>query len=294
MRPRYRLLREVAVASAEPGAASTAGAGAPNGTAASAGAAGASPAVSAEWRNQIPEAIRADKLWERHKDPASVFQSYHEAQKTIGGMVRLPGKDAKPEEVAAFREKLGVPKSAADYPAPAVPEGQTLDEARWDRWRGHAHKLGLTPEQLSGLATLEAEERAGALNGVRQEWGAGIDKLKAEWGPDLFAKKATLAARAVDRHMSPEGKAFLDASGLGDHPELLKAWASIGELLAEDGYIEGRVAGMPSPDAARARIAEIRAMPEYRQGGRRAEPLQAEMDNLYKGIYGTKDVSSGV
>lgn len=287
MRPRYRLLRDE-LAVAEPGTDAGASPAAPSPATAPVVAPGAT-----DWKAAIPEALRADKLWDRHKDATSVFQSYHEAQKTIGGMVKKPGADAKPEEIAAFRERMGVPKTAADYPVPTVPEGQTLDQARWDRWTGHFHKLGLTPEQVNGIAALESEERQGALTGVKQEWAAGLDKLKGEWGDALYSKNVTLAARAIDRHMSPEGKQFLDDSGLGNHPELVKAWASIGALLAEDGYIEGRVAGVPSTDEATARIAEIRASPDYKPDSPRFKALDEELERLYKIKFGTGPRTAG-
>lgn len=282
MRPRYRLLRDE-VAVVEPGTE----AGASPATPSPATAPAAPQGASDDWRATLPEGLRAEKSLATFKDVGALAQSFVETKRMQGAMVAIPGKDAKPEAVAAFREKLGVPKEPSGYTPPTPPEGQALDQARWDRWAGHAHKLGLTPEQLSGLAALEAEERQGALTGVKQEWQAGLDKLKGEWGDALYAKNVTLAARAIDRHMSPEGKAFLDESGLGNHPELVKAWASIGGLLAEDGYIEGRVAGVPSTDEATARIAEIRASPDYTPDSPRFKALDEELERLYKIKFGT-------
>jgi hypothetical protein len=259
-----------------------------NGATAPAATQAAPTATVPEWRQQIPEAIRGDKLWDRYKDPAAAFQSLHEAQKAIGGMVKKPGPDAKPEEVAAFREKMGVPKDASGY---KPPEGVPLDQPRWEKWTGHAHKLGLTPEQLTGLATLEAEERQGAVDGARQEWIAGAKQLEAEWGPELYAKNVTLAARAIDRHMSPEGKQFLDDTGLGNHPEWIKAWASVGALLAEDGYIEGRIVGVPGREEAQAQITAIIAQGLKHPANNPELPghkeARAALDNLFKLVHGT-------
>jgi len=235
-----------------------------------------------EWRQQIPEAIRGEKTWDKFKDPAAFYQSYHAMEKMQGSMVSIPGKDAKPEQVAAFREKLGVPKDPGGY---TPPQGEGLDQARWQRWTGHAHKLGLTPEQLTGLATLEAEERADQGRTMRQSFTAGLDALKQEWGEGVFAKNVTLASRAVDRHMSPEGKKFLDDSGLGDHPELVKAWASVGALLAEDRYIEGRVAGLPSVDEAKAEIAMIRAAGKAHPANNPSLPGHHEAAAKLEGLY---------
>jgi hypothetical protein len=210
-----------------------------------------------------------------------------EADKALGRMVAIPGPDAKPEQIAAFREKMGVPKEPSGY---TPPEGE-IDQKRWEFWTGHAHKLGLTPAQLGALAQLEQEERGGLVNGAKQQWAAGIDALKQEWGEQGFARKVTLAARAIDRHMSPEGKKFLDDSGLGNHPELVKAWASIGELHAEDGYIEGRIASLPSMDEAKAEIAAIRAQgakhPANNPEMAGHKEARAALDAKYRLVYGT-------
>jgi hypothetical protein len=89
--------------------------------------------------------------------------------------------------------------------------------------------------------------------------------------------------------MSPEGKAFLDQSGLGNHPELVKAWASIGSLLAEDGYIDGQVAGVPSTDEAKAQIAEIRAQGRAHPANNPDHPqypaAQERLAQLYKTAF---------
>jgi hypothetical protein len=90
--------------------------------------------------------------------------------------------------------------------------------------------------------------------------------------------------------MSPEGKKFLDDTGLGNHPELVKAWASVGALLAEDGYIDGQVAGVPSADEAAAKITAIesdRTHAAWHPENPGYKAAQAELERLYKLRYGT-------
>ena len=152
---------DTGVSTAEEGATPAAGVQSPA-TAAN-GPQGAPGAAPADWRATLPGGLRAEKSLATFKDVGALAAAFVETKRMQGAAVVIPGKDAPPEAVAAFREKLGVPKAPSDYPAPVVPEGETLDADRWQRWTGYAHQLGLTPAQLSGLATLEAEERAGML-----------------------------------------------------------------------------------------------------------------------------------
>lgn len=252
-----------------------------------------SPAAP-DWRQQIPEAIRGDKLWQRHKDAASVFQSYAEAQKTIGGMVKIPAADAKPEELAAFREKLGVPKDVSGY---TPPDGVTVDDPeRWAKWTAHAHRLGLTPAQLNGLAALEAEERGQGGAVTQQRYDAGHQELIQRWGQSLYDRNVTLASRAFLRFAPKELVAHVEETGLGDDPLMLQAWVNVGQLLGEHNFIDGRVVGVPGPDEAKRQIAAIRAQgrshaannPEM-PGHRAAADALAE---LYKLAFGTADTAA--
>lgn len=221
------------------------------------------PEFSGDWRGLIPAELRAEKTWEKFKEPGAFFKSYHEQDKAMGRMVRIPGADAKPEEVAAFREKLGVPKDTTGYAAPKL-EG--LDAERWGRWAGLAHKHGLTPGQLEAFAHAEAEERQHAAARTRESYREAHDQLKTEWGEARYNKEVTLAHRAIKAAADEAGldwgkdvAPLLDQTGLGDHPMLVRLWAAAGATLAEHGIVEGRVEGVPTADEAAAKIAAIRA-----------------------------------
>ncbi|MGH9390125.1 MAG: hypothetical protein ACRD1Z_10950, partial [Vicinamibacteria bacterium] len=125
--------------------------------------------VVVDWAAHIPKEYSAEKLWEPLKGKAlgDVLKGYAEGQKYIGGAIRLPGKDAKPEDVEKFRTtelpKLyasglieSAPESADKYEVtPAtVPGG--WDETAMKNVRTEAHKLGLTGKQLSGVLNFYA------------------------------------------------------------------------------------------------------------------------------------------
>lgn len=78
----------------------------------------AKPYWPTDWREKMAEQASAGdkKAYEREmmrlsriSDPSGVYGSYREldAKFSSGGLVKIPGKDAKPEELAAFQKALG-------------------------------------------------------------------------------------------------------------------------------------------------------------------------------------------
>jgi PAS domain-containing protein len=102
-----------------------------------------------------------------------------------------PGKDAKPEEVAAYRKAMGIPEAPEGYKFPDPPEGQQLsDEAKASRsaWAKTFHDHGVpatVAEALIGAFAAEAqqvqEREIAADKRYADEQQA---KLDAKWGPD--------------------------------------------------------------------------------------------------------------
>src|SRR5262249_53647657 len=59
--------------------------------------------------------LRGVKTLTKFKTPSDLARGYVNLERYAGGAIRIPGADAKPDEVATFREKLGVPKDSAGY-----------------------------------------------------------------------------------------------------------------------------------------------------------------------------------
>lgn len=59
--------------------------------------------------------------------------------------------------------------------------------------------------------------------------------LKTEWG-NGFEKNLETAKAAVNTLTDDSFKAFLDKSGLGNHPEMVKMFTAIGSQLNEDTF----------------------------------------------------------
>ena len=223
--------------------------------------AAATTTAPADWRATLPEAMRNDATLGRYKDVTAAAQGLIEQHKALSsGLTKIPGKDAKPEEIAAFREKLGVPKDPAGYEFAAHP---TLDGGALDTFKGIFHKLGIPKDAAAELVNAYAEWGQTVMDQQGQQYVEGLKTLAKQWGQPVYDKKVAYAQRGIDKAIALgniEGlHEFLDASKMGDHPLLFQAWAAIGEQFAEDGLIEGRVSNLPTAEEAQRRINEMRA-----------------------------------
>lgn len=57
--------------------------------------------------------------------------------------------------------------------------------------------------------------------------------VRKEWGHDFDANLA-VAHRGIARFLSPALKTVLDETGLGNHPDFVKAFYAIGKMVSED------------------------------------------------------------
>lgn len=195
-------------------------------------------------------------------DVQSLAKSARESEKLLGGMVKLPGKDATPEEREAFLNKLGRPEKVDGYqftPPKDLPEGLPYDGDRAKAFAGVAHKLGITQEQAAGLHDWFMADSVNAFSGMgeaqkaamQQRGVAETEKLVKEWGP-LEGDTARANFEIADKVFTqvPGGQDFLQelqAIGLvGPNKEILSApiakmLANLGTALyTEDGVLRGK------------------------------------------------------
>ena len=90
-----------------------------------------------------------------------------------------------------------------------------------------------------------------------------------------------------------ELQTVLDTTGLGNHPDLIKAFFRAGKLMEEHNYIAGEVQGVTNRDSAKSEITQIYADSEhpYHQGmAHDPRPIdqsaQEKMRKLHELAYG--------
>lgn len=186
------------------------------------------------------------------KDVKGLAKQAHEQSKLLGNAIRIPGKDAKPEEVAAFHEKLGVPKTADEYGfkvPETLPEDLPYDGERAKRFAEKAKELNIPKSAANALHDWFTGEVVSDFNTSREADSVRmIETAKAEtetlvkkWGPlsgETFRANAAFADKAL---MDFGGQPVVDAltkAGLigagGDKSKIVQS-AAVMEMFANIG-----------------------------------------------------------
>lgn len=150
----------------------------------------------------------------------------------------------------------GAPENYEDF---TLPEGVELDEQAIEAFKPVAKELGLSQEGAQKLVDLyisQQGQQAEAFEAQKEKW-AEEAKSDKEIGGAVFDQSVSLAKKAMEKFGTPELTAALEWSGLGSHPEIIRAFSKIGKEISEDG---GETGG---------------------QGGAGTEPTQKEINERF-------------
>ena len=237
-------------------------------------------------KSEIPEEFKDEKMWENIPDTGTLLKNYAHAQKRMGNSVNIPGEDASAEEKAEFFTKLGRPDSIEDYGVefPKLPEGTVWDENAQNGFLQAAHNQGLSSKQVEGILGWYGEYQKDVGLAGDEAIGKVTEELTKEWGAN-FEGNVALAQKAVAKLGGVEFQAVLDETGLGNHPDLIRAMARAGRLMQEHNIISGEVQGVSNRDDAAGKLAAIYADPNhpYWDGAGNPRPVnQAAQDEVRK------------
>jgi cell fate (sporulation/competence/biofilm development) regulator YlbF (YheA/YmcA/DUF963 family) len=233
-----------------------------------------------DWRASLPEDLRSEKVFEsiKGKDWSEagplLAKNYIHAQRLVGAdKLILPTDKSTPEEIAAFRAKLGVPAKPEDYGWGKLPDGVTedrLDKAKFAEWRKELHDAGIpkaAAERLISkrISEMHAEQTAAAR--ARQDaLTNGELQLKQEFG-DKYDESVNFA-RWTAQEFGDEGLInLLESTGLGSNPDVVKLFAKIGRAMADD-RARGSGSNRPTstdnmrPEQAQMALSEFEASKE--------------------------------
>ncbi|WP_116652069.1 peptidase [Escherichia coli] len=131
-------------------------------------------------------------------------------------------------------------------------EGVELDAEALKDFEPVARELNLTNEQAQKLVDAYPKILAGvqqrqadAWQAQTEEWAATV-KADKDIGGDKLTANLGVAQRALDTFGTPALKEYLNGTGLGNHPELVKAFVKVGKAMSEDGVVTGKESGQRS------------------------------------------------
>lgn len=134
-----------------------------------------------------------------------------------------------------------------------MPEGIALDKSAADEFSGIAKEYKLTQEQAQKVAEVGAkmvQRQIEAHQAQVQSWIEAV-KTDKEIGGDKLNENLAVARRTIETFGSPELKDVLNATGLGNHPEIIKMAFKIGKSISDDGFVRGASSKADANDPAK-------------------------------------------
>jgi hypothetical protein len=219
-------------------------------------AAGGEPAPTPEpkgywpedWRHKAAEHIAAGdqkayqreiKRLERIADPAGLYGMYREAESklTSGGLIKIPGKDATPEEVAAYHKALGVPEKPEDYFKDVKLENGAVigeaDKPLVDAFAQAVHKAGAPPQVLNAALNWyfkNQEDQAAAMDEADETFRVEAERaMKDDLGP-AFKRKVNAIGSLFD--IAPGGPDIKNEKSL--YARLMGGRTADGKIIGND------------------------------------------------------------
>ena len=234
-------------APAKPGKATIAG-GADGEAEAATKEAAAKPYWPEDWRQKAAEHLAAGdkkaydrelKRLQRIADPSAIYGMYRELDNRLngGGLLKVPTKDAKPEEVAAFHKALGVPEKAEDYLKDVKLENGAVlgaaDRPAAEQFVQAVHKAGAPPAVVNAALNwyfTRLQEQAEALDESDDKFHIDSERaLKEEWGGAFKRNAASVKTLFAD---APGGTDLKNPNSL--YARLMGGRTSDGKLIGDD------------------------------------------------------------
>jgi len=224
---------------------------------------GAASAAPVGFLDSLPEDLRNEPSLRNFTDPGSLAKSYVHAQRMIGAdKIPLPGKSATDDEWRAVYSKLGAPDDPSGYDISF--NSASMGDSEMEGLKAALHQAGLTNRQAQAFANYLDQsysegmsQRESAAEDARYQ---GEQELRQEYGK-AFEQKLERAQMAANTLLGGteifDEITLSDGRMLGDHPEIVRMFASLADQIGEDS-LEGQTTEMiMTPEEASRQIAEM-------------------------------------
>ena len=221
----------------------------------------------------IPENIRAHSSLDGINSVGDLAKSYISAQSMIGkNKVAIPGENATDADKSEFYTAIGRPSTSIDYgliKAEDWPEDLPFHDDVKEAFQDKAYNLGLSKDQASGIfdwyTSLESDNFNSLTEQATNELNESIETLKTRFG-NAFDERVDLANRAINQYGNDDLTAWMEETGLGNHPKMVELFSNIGNAMKEDGLLEGIGGGdkfTMTPDEALSEMENLHIDKEF-------------------------------
>jgi len=127
-------------------------------------------------------------------------------------------------------------------------EGQEFDPEVLTAFSEIAKDLNLTQDAaqklLDKMGPTMVSRQMEQLENVKNEWSQASQTDK-EFGGDKLNENLAVAKKALDSFGTPELRALLNESGLGNNPEIIRFMFRAGKAISEDKYVGATTGANP-------------------------------------------------
>ena len=227
------------------------------------------------WKDSISEEYRKDPNIEKFTEADALAKSYINAVKMIGqDKLAVPTNNSTEEAWNEVYDKLGRPESAEKYSLDAKSKVVSLDENAVKQFAETSHKLGLNNKQAQGLLEFYKTNMEGTAQQAKIDTetaqAQAEQELRSEWGRE-FDTKVKQAGSLAKANMKPEilDMTLSNGTRLGDHPEIIRGFAKIAGMMAEDKIVSTESESVQSNQSIQDEIDTIindKASPYWHKG----------------------------
>lgn len=201
--------------------------------------------LNQDWTADLPDDLK--ETGKRFTSKADAVRAINDFRKRES-QVRVPGKNATPEEIATYHKAIGIPEKPEEYEFSALPEGLELTEelkASRLEWAKKFQSLGIPKEAAKELSKLANEETLLELKAEKEADETFVKQqeaaLRNEWKGEEYDRNKTLANRAFTELASRTGLKLEDLTKietkdgrfLMDRAEIVRMFAAIGREMSE-------------------------------------------------------------
>lgn len=252
--------------------------------------------VYSEWAKGLADEKQRDYA-QRFKSIDDVLNGAMKLREEISSRIKLPGKDAKPEEIAAYRKQIGAPETADGYEIKA-PEGYSIDGPVGlviDMAKDIAHQNHVSQAAYQsfaeGMIKIDQEIQQQVNESVKKWRSDKEQEIRKEFGAD-FEANLNAGKRARDVFGGEELTEFFNTpvtiNGVsmtpGDHPAMIKFMATLGKRMGEDGVIG--ITSESERQSVKERIDEIYAKTPPGTAEYASPAVQKELQALFEKLEG--------
>lgn len=219
----------------------------------SAGFVGEDGAFVEGWTDRLPEEMGDSRsTFGKFKSLPDMAKSYRELETRLGKPpgVTVPGENAKPEEVAAYRKAVGALDTVEDYAKirpENLPEGLEFSEELSKPMFELAHRYNIPAAAVKEFVEMQAQQEEGRIGATTAELQRQLDEgaatLKKDWCPNYDKNLLRVEQAARMAGIDPT-----TAPGFRD-PETLKGFLRLSEKLSDDEWKKGGTTNSPGMSA---------------------------------------------